>query len=155
METYKLMLLSMSFTLFTLYNLYIILSYGWRKSISDSYYADDQSNLFYFFLFFSGVPLMFVAQTFLMTLAVTFMVVVGAAPAFRREMEKTLHFIAAIGAIVFSILALYIEMGQVVVPSLIILFVAFSEIFKLKNKTYWQEMVAFYLSIVGIIIYLT
>lgn len=153
MENYKLFFLIFSWLTFQIYNAYIVHAYGMQKSFSDAYYADNKSPLFYIVLALTGIPLMFVAQTFLMTVATTFMVVVGAAPGFKEPMEKEIHVVAAVGCISIGLLSLYLDFGQVVLPLIAVTFIVLTTMFKMPNKTYWNEVVAYFIIVAGILVH--
>jgi hypothetical protein len=125
---------------------------GVLPSISDSWYElpKGRKALFTFFIWglafttcFYGTPLFFFSGALL--------AFVGAATAFREKLTSTVHVIGAMGGILISLLELALN-GVWIPAAITISFAALAKILKLKNATWWVEIVAFLSICYGVLI---
>lgn len=153
MENYKLISFILSGAVFTIYWLYIYYRYGIQKSISDSYYKlKDKGYLFTLVLWSFSIPIMIIGETGLMFFAGAFICFTGAAADFKKKMTDTVHYVGAVGGILFGLLSLSVNFGQNEIAALTIVGMALLTLFKVSNKTWWVETVAFLGIYLGLLI---
>lgn len=143
----------LSFFIFTLYVIYVWINYGILKSISDSYYHIKHKSLFTLSLWGFSVFALASVQNVWLFLSVIGICFVGAAPKFRMKFEGDVHYVAAMSGILFGGIALislgFWYLSLLMITGIIILH------FTVSNKTWWQEILAFYIIILGLFIYNT
>jgi len=96
-------------SVFVLYNLFILLKYGWLNSISASYYSLPVKYNWLFLTFCWGyaIPAIFLATDGFMFFACGLIMFVGIASAFRLDsFTATMHQYSALGAVILSQLSL-------------------------------------------------
>lgn len=140
---------------FTFYILYIWTRYGVQKSISDSWYTVDDGKKWMFTVvlcFAVGILHLFnAAINSLFFFSGTFLCFTGVATAFKdKGITNIVHFTGAFGAIVFSLIALC-ALGIWWTLALNILSVII--LYKVRNKVWWMEIVAFYSIMLGMLQY--
>lgn len=145
-------LILISGLIFNSYIVWIWSKYGVISSISDSYYYTDKPALFAFFIWGSAIPLMIVADTFLMQLAGGLLCFVGAAPAFREETEGKVHVFGALGGYILGAISLTVDFGLWYLSAIMVAFYFISKWLKLENQAWWVEILGFILIIIGLII---
>ena len=132
-----------SLAIFTLYVGGVWIKYGVRKSISDSYYFIKHKPLFTLALWGFSIFAIFSLPNIWMMLACAGIGFVGAAPDFRIKMQGDVHYIAAVSGIFFGAIALW-SIGYWYLTALMAIGILILE-FYAKNKTWWQEVLAFYM----------
>jgi surface polysaccharide O-acyltransferase-like enzyme len=147
-------LLSWIVLLFISYVSFILLKYGILDSISESYYKEDKHSKFLFsaFIFGLSIPFMIIGGTTLMILAGLFLSFAGIARAYKEEFAGTVHIIGATGGISLGYASMWIDFHLWYLPIIMGLFALLSTLFKLKYHTWWIEILAFILVIIGLII---
>lgn len=131
---------------FISYVSFIWIKYGVQSSISDSYYRlpGKQKILFTLFCWLFAYPMIIMAQNGLMYVAATFIMIVGASPAFKRdELVKFLHMFGAYGGVGFGIASVWVNYYLWYVSILFLFVAALLLIFKVKDKIWWTEIIAF------------
>lgn len=150
---------------FSLYVIWIVLKFGVQPSISDSFYALQNKYgkgslmpwLFWLFLINVAWPIFplmhFNGFSFF---AMAGIILVGAAARFKEGREtETPHIIGATGGIALAFIAIgFVFKGWAWswLPSYFII-VGLLKMFKIKNYTWWIEVVAFLLIILALFIY--
>ena len=145
-----------SLVIFTSYIVFIAVKFGILKSVSASYYAmkerygkNTADIVFAFVLWGFAVPVMIAGNSIFFFLAGSAICFVGAAPDYQIKNEGDVHYIAAVTGIVFSAIAIALTplwWLSVVMVGIII------GINWIKNHTYWQELIAFYIVILYLFI---
>ena len=133
-------------TVFVSYVTFIWIKYGVQKSISDSYYRlpTRKQFLFVFFCWGFAIPAMILGNCALMFLAGVFICFVGAAAAFKGDkMTEWVHVVGAYGGVLLSQLAIWIIYDMWYITVLFIVLSGLLYILKVKNKTWWVEIIAF------------
>lgn len=138
---------------FVSYVSFIWIKYGVQRSISDSYYRlpKNINFLFTFFCWGFAFPTIIIGvdltDNFLMFLAGVGICFVGAAAAFKQELTKTVHIVGAYGGVLFSQLSITFDFHlyyiNIIFFALAILFEALGYFKIMKNKIWWQEILAF------------
>ena len=148
----NLILLITSSLIFISYISFIVSKYGVIPSISESYYRLPYSLKILFTLFIWGlaVPIMIVASTPLMLLACGFICVVGVTQTFKLKLVGAIHSLAAIIGIGIGVLSLFFEFRTPLTAIAIIIGIALLNIFKVNNKTWWSEIIAFTLILLSL-----
>lgn len=140
--TTNLILLAFSFTIFSGSLLY----YGILPSYSSAYYAKGKPALFTLALWLSIIPLSIVGDSALMFFAAAGICFVGAAPDYRiGNMELRVHLAGAYLGILFGLLAIAIDFNLWVVSVLAAIVISGMKLLKVRNNTYWIEILAYYL----------
>lgn len=147
MKIYLLVWLILSFTT---YIAVIVKKYGVLKSISDSYYVMKYKHVFTFFIWNIGLSFIFLGETGWMFGAGGFLCFVGTAPMFKEEFEGKVHSIGAIGGIALGFVSLLINFHQIYPLVFMVAGIGLMKIFKIKNQTWWIEILAFVIMIVGL-----
>ena len=146
METklYALMLL-----VFISYVSFIIMRYGVQRSISDSFYRLPKKVNWLFVAFCWGFafPAMIIGtlqtQNGLMFFAASGIMFVGAAAAFKQKLTKTVHFTGAYGGVALSQISIVYDYKMWYVTVAFVVLALILELLKVKNKIWWQEILAF------------
>lgn len=143
-------LLGIAFVIFIRYVQTIWEVYGVQKSISESYYRlleEDNKYLKYLFTFFCwgfAYPILIVAHTPLMYIATSLIMLVGASPAFKQDkLVKSLHMIGAYGGVGIAMISIWIDFYMWYLTIAFIVIAGNLFIFKVKNKIWWIEIIAF------------
>lgn len=157
MELYEYILLGYSLLAFISYVAFIWIKFGVLSAISDSYYqlTNASKPMFTFFIWSVALPMIIVGvvDTPLMFFAGAFLSFVGAAPAFKEEMEGKVHCVGAVGGIGFGFLAMLLFYQSYIIVLLILGFVAYASLKKIKNYLWWIEVVSFISIYLSLIIY--
>jgi hypothetical protein len=142
-------LLLISLLIFTAYNLYVYSLVGILKSVSASYYFIKSKPLFTFVLWGFALPVIIAGDSVWFFLAGAGICFVGAAPNYKMKLEGDVHYAAALSGIVFGLIGL-VDKGlwYVALPTALLI-VAINWI---KNHTYWQELIAFYVIVITLLI---
>jgi len=130
---------------------YIWNQFGILPSISDSYYhlPKNQKILFTFFCWGFAFPVIIIGNSALMFLAGSAITFVGAAPAFKETLTKTVHFVGALIGILAAQLSIFFDYKLLYVNIIFILISLMFLIFKkLKSHRVWWIEIAAFLSIV-------
>ena len=145
------------FVIFTSYILYVYYRFGVLNSISESWYklqTIKQSYLFTLFCFGIGFLMLFNGSDqspfyFLSGAGLGF---TGAAAAFKSKGAYTdiIHMVGAAFAILFGSIGLWYEFG-IYIPFVIILLTGIlTYLIKIKNSTWWFEIISFAILIIGV-----
>lgn len=158
MKTYQIILMLISFLIFNGYLLLVYWKVGIQKDVSTSFYALEKRFknwkwIFTFAIWGSMFPIAIVGVeiTPFFWWAAAFIMFVGAAPAFKQKLTRTVHLIGAIGGIAFSVLAFIVTSPWLAVLCLL----APMGIIKAKNynnNTWWIETIAYNGSWIGLLI---
>jgi hypothetical protein len=139
----------------TLYLGLIIKRYGILPSISDSWYSLPQRENFLFTLFTwgLGIPMLFYGNVwfFLSGSGLSF---VGAATQFKSMIgiTKEVHYAGALVGILGALIGIWVQWDNLL-PLLWFLFLALSiQVSYMKNKIWWQEIVAIVLILWGLLV---
>jgi hypothetical protein len=142
----NLLLLLLSFIIFVGYLIYVYNTVGILKSVSDSYYKVKQPILFILTMMLFPIPMMIVGSTPLMFFSGAFICFVGAAPGITRlEMEERVHVIGATGGIILGTASIWIDLHlwYFAIANALFAIYCSSKFNKIKNHTWWVEIVAF------------
>lgn len=162
MIEYKLFLLIYTIITFISYLTYVKIKYGILESISASYYKLKYKSLFTLFIWSVSIPCIIIGETPLMFFAGALLSFVGAAPAFRRDMEHDVHMAGAIGGIVLGFTSLLLDFQEYWLIAIMVLFTLYALPKRLPKKydkewlngipnhTWWIEVMAFVLIIFGL-----
>lgn len=154
MEHYKLIALLFSIVAFSSYVIYIYQEYDILPSISDSFYhlPDKLKVLFTLALWSFAIPVIFISQSNLMTIAGFSIMCVGVTPHFKNKLEGDFHVVFATGGILAGFLSLWLEHNLILPGILFLTVTGILTILKVKNKTWWIEISAFGLIVLGLFI---
>jgi hypothetical protein len=153
MEKYKLFSFVLSGSVFLMYWLYIYLRYGIQKSISDSYYnLGNKGFIFTLTLWGFSLPLIIVGESGLMFFAGAFICFTGAAADFKKKITNTVHFVGAVGGIIFGLLSLILDFGQTVMAIATVSMSCTILFFNVNNKIWWIETLTFVGIYIGMLI---
>ena len=151
MET---ILLSISTGIFVAYVIFVMIKFGIQKSISESYYRFPNSMRFIFTLALWGfaIPIIMlggISESVLLFLAGGFIVLVGAAPAFKGLlMEYKAHMLGAYTGILLGLTSLIVDFGSWEIVAIAVVLAILLKIFS-KNYIWWIEILAFFTILVG------
>ncbi len=122
----------------------IVFRYGVLSSISDSWYKLPTKDRWMFPVFLWGlsIPIMIAFQKPLIILGCLCICMVGIYPWFKLKIESSLHSIFAYSGIALNSLSAIIDYHQYIYIIVLVIFEILLELFKAKNKTWWQEVVA-------------
>ena len=150
--TYEYILMLISLVLFDGYLIYVVTKYGISRSISRTYYYLNKTDRWVFIAVQIGfsVPLILTFESHLLTMGATF-ICFSALAADTRTHETTMkiHTIGATGGIILG-MATMLEFGFWWIPAL---FFPVAFIFmktRIKNHTWWIEVIAYHLVILGL-----
>ena len=145
-----------SFIIFIGYILFILFRFGLLPSISQSYYALEGEKkglgvvfyLVFMTMIFTLIPYWLEITSentqFIAFLSAAGLGFVGAAPAFKLDLEGKVHVISAKACAVFSVLWIVFNSTlPIIIVTLSLYPIAFMLIRLLGNKTYFLEMAAF------------
>jgi hypothetical protein len=153
-------------SLFFSYLIYIVRKYGILKSISQSYYELDQNDrwAFSFVMTIIGFCGFKISDTLLMNISGLLIILVGVFARFRDKITDYVH----VGCAVLGILSAFLSLGLdysawwylCIFIANLILFVGltllskvskkFIDIWDYNNLTWWIEIIAFCLIIIGL-----
>lgn len=139
----NLLLLTISATVFTTYVAVIWIKYGVLESISDSYYYSGCKPWFTLAMFGTGIPISMMATDGILFFAGAGIVFVGAAPAFHQDMTRDVHFTGAVGGIILGMLSCYLDYDNWWVPVGFLVMTGFFVWFRIINRVWWIELLAF------------
>lgn len=131
------------------YVIYIIAKFGLLPSISESFYRFSDQNNFLFTLFCWGFALPAIVigtdltNNFLMFLAGSGIMFVGAAAAFKEKLTKPVHEISAYVGVILSQISIAYDFHMYYVN---FIFIGLSLIIAVglkRTKTFWIEILAF------------
>ena len=141
--------------LFIGYNSYVVVEYGFLSSISASAYKIQPKWLFTGFIWLMALELMFLGHTMLMYFAGAFIMCSGAAGwglSHDDVTEDDIHVIGATGGIILGFVSMILDFHFWELAALqgVFTIYASSKLSKIKNPTYWIEVLAFVLIMVGL-----
>lgn len=146
---YLLVLYAIMMTVFLSFIIGTIIAYGILPSISDSYYRLPKKWNFLFTIFTWGyaLPALIIGieltNNFLMFLAGAGICFVGAAAQFKQKLTTTVHVAGALIGITSSQLSIAIDFKMLYVNIIFIVLALLFKLLKIKNATYWIEILAF------------
>jgi len=147
----NIILLSTTTAVFFGYIALVWFKFGVLPSISDSYYYfKHRPGLFFFAMFGTGFPVIVLAETSLLFFSGCFIVLVGTAGAFHRELTGKVHVIGAVGSIVLGMVSLWVDYGYWYISVGFTLLMFLITFFRVNNHTWWIEILA-YVCIVGVL----
>ncbi len=126
----------------TAYLVYVVGKFGWKKSISHSFY--ETGWLFQSTLMAVAILTIIGTQRDWFVYSGVLLQGVGVFPDFKDKREAVLHSICAYGSGITALIGVFVEFS-IVLPFLVALLVVLARLFVKKNTTYWVEIVAFYL----------
>jgi len=152
MADYKFITLILSFIIFTSYVTYVTIKYGWLKSVSASYFYLKGKWLFTIILFAFSILLAIAGNTMLTVLAAAAICFSGAASNTKElEMTEKVHNICSTAGIVLGAAAL-VDFKLWYIALILTIFAILTMKYKMKNHTFWIEIVAYYLVWIGVLI---
>lgn len=134
---------------FLSYVIYIVIKFGILPSISQSFYELSQKNnfLFTFFCWGFALPAIIIGtdltNNFLMFLAGSGIMFVGAAAAFKEKLTKPVHEISAYAGVILSQLSIAYDFNMYYIN---FIFIGLSLIIAVglkRTRTFWIEILAF------------
>lgn len=140
--------------LFTSFIAYIVKKVGVLESISDSFYElKEQGSLFWVALSSMAFLLvLFDPQNPYTLISAAGLVFTCGSPYFKEAFpDKPIHFAGAVTAILSAFVNLYVTYGFWQPFALFVVGVGLIALFRVKNHTWWVEVWAFYLIIIGMI----
>jgi hypothetical protein len=146
---YLQILFTIMMTVFMSYIIGILLLYGVLPSVSDSYYHLPKKWNFLFTLFCWGfaIPTLIIGvdltDNFLMFLAGGGICFVGAAAAFREKLTEQVHVGGALVGIISSQLSIAFDFKMFYINIIFLVLAGLIKLLKIKNNTYWIELLAF------------
>ena len=146
----NLILLLVSLIIFVGYVSYVWISVGVLNSVSDSVHRVKYTIFFILTMMLMPIPLMIVGSTPLMFFAGAFICFVGAAPCIiQTDMEEKIHVIGATGGIILGTASIWIDLHlwYLSIGMMVFALYSCSKWNKIKNHTWWIEIVAFVLMI--------
>jgi hypothetical protein len=152
MDTLNIVLLSYVIVVFLSYVIGIWSKFGILNSISESAYHIKNKALFTLFIWSVSIPIMIVGSTGLMFMAGALLAFVGASPMFKEDMEGKVHVVGATGGIMLGFAGMILNFGLWPLAVIQGAFTLGAILFKLKNHTWWIEVLAFILIIAGLVI---
>ena len=136
---------------FLTYNLYVYRKCGILKSISASYYKVHPV-IFTAFIASVSVLMVLATQKPIMFCAGGLLGLVAMAPAFLRDDMERVHIFGAISGITLGFASIAFEFHIWEIPILMVIFTGMFMLYNASNKTYWNEVTAFLLIFVGVLI---
>lgn len=131
----------LALAILTLYLVYVVGRYGWKQSISASFY--ETGWLFQSTLMAVAILVIVGTQSNLFVIAGVLLQAVGVYPNFKDKREAILHSIGAYGSGLFSLIGIYIYYNQTLAIGIAIL-TLLARLFVKKNTTYWVEVILFF-----------
>jgi hypothetical protein len=130
---------------FVSYVSFIFIKYGAQSSISYSYYVLPKKIqvLFTLFCWCFAIPAMIVASTPLMFFAGAGITFLGVAAAFKEEFTYKVHIVGAYGSVILSQLSTIINFHMWPISVVFFTITLLLFLFKVKNKIWWTEILAF------------
>lgn len=145
--------LIIQFLIFWIYVIFVWISNKKAlPSISDSWYFFPKKHKRLFMVFILGIAVpMFFQETGLFFFSGAFLCFTGAAPEFKERMINTVHGVGAVGGIGFAAVALLTEgiWFPIAIGALISVALRYA---KIKNETWWIEIVWFSLLWAGLVV---
>lgn len=120
--------------------IYIYRKHGVLPSISDSYYAFRQNWFFTIYMCLCGAPLIPSGNGWYF-FAGAFLCFVGIAANFKEKLPGRVHVYAVAGAIFCGLGGLAVD--QIYFPLVIVVLSGLLHVFKVKNATWWVEIICF------------
>lgn len=136
-------LLIASLAVFVIYLVTMYLLHGMTKSVSATYYELRYKWVFTMVLWGFSIPLIIAAAEPLIFLAGAAICFVGAAPGVEKKMERRWHVRSSYIGIIVGLVALWVHYGFWEPMAIQAAFTIPAKFGKLKNHTYWIEVLAF------------
>ena len=145
--------LILSMAIFMAYNTFIFFRYGQQRSISDSWYRLTTGDKWMFCIATWGyvLPLFMIVftndcpdwQRYIFFVATVLLIMVGIFPDFKVKTEKPWHTIGAEGGILMAMLwGLFAGLWFIPIPFFLFTWLMVKN--KIRNHTYWIEIVAYF-----------
>ena len=144
-----------SVLIFLLGTITVINNYGIQSSLSASYYKLPANRQWLFTLWCMGyaMPFMFIPNIIFLKIAAMFIMIVGAAAAFRGDkLIEKVHMTSAALAVVFAHISMICEFSNWIVSLISIILAAYFYFFKNNTTGVWWAEVVTYVSIVTTLI---
>jgi len=140
--------LLLEIVLFTTYLLLIVRKYGVLGSISESYYTLPRNKNYLFTIFMMSIGIInILTGNIYLVLSGAGLAFTGVAAQYRNRITNAVHYIGAVIGYALGCLAIS--------PFFLVFIVILSAILKqtvIENKTWWTEVIAFYLIMIGLLI---
>jgi hypothetical protein len=150
----SLLILTTLLIIFTAFIVFIIRRVGVLPSISDSFYKlGKYGGLFWLVLAsMAGLMVLLDRQNPYLIISAAGLLFTCGSPYFEIEYpDKPVHFVGAATAILSAFVNLYVTYGFWQPFALFVVGVGLIALFRIKNHTWWVEVWAFYLIIIGMI----
>lgn len=134
----------------TAYLVYVVGKFGWKKSISHSFY--ETGWLFQSTLMAVAILTILGTQSDWFVYSGVLLQGVGVFPDFKDKREAVLHSICAYGSGLFSLIGIYIYYNQTLAIGIAIL-TLLARLFVKQNTVYWVEVVLFFSVLLTLTIY--
>ena len=143
-ENLTLWLISVISTL--LYIGWIYIKFGEQPSISDTVRLYKFKMLFWLFILIMGLPISILGGNLLMFLAFCLIMLVPTAWEFWKPRYEKIHVIGAVGGIGLMLVSLVVNFNAwyIVLSYMLIIMLINFKIIKLKNPTWWMELLAIF-----------
>jgi len=145
-----------SFLVFTAYLYFVYRKFGILTSISESFYYIKNRPLFLAWSWLSAIPLLILAQQekyYFLIAAGTCLVIVGFVSDARwTKAVGFVHGLFAKLAVVFAFASFIFDLGLWWYAILVFVAMAIMYFKKIKNDTYWIEVLAYYAIIIALLI---
>lgn len=138
-----------SLIIFTAYVVGVWITFGVLKSISDSYYHIKNKWLFTIALQGFAIPVILAGENIWLFFAGAGICLVGVASQFKLKQEGNIHYIAAVLGIIFGTIWLFVSGLWYLGIALIVLIILLRFV---KNYTWWQEIAAYYIILLGLLL---
>jgi hypothetical protein len=155
MKTLNIALLIFTVASFAAFCLFVVLKYGIQSSISASIHVltgPFEKSLYSWFMLAVAIPMMIISGTALGWWAGALLAIDFAAVAGGDKFQNFLHCFGAEAGMTLGMLMLWVDFGlwYIVVPAgLIVLYMQWQ---KVKNRTWWTEVVVFAAAVIGLLI---
>lgn len=141
--------------IFTSYIAFIVRRVGVLESVSDSFdKLGKYGGLFWVVLIsMAGLMVLLDKQNPYLIVSAAGLIFTCGSPYFQIEFpDKPIHFAGAVTAILSAFVNLYVTYGLWQPFALFIIGVGLIALFRIRNHTWWVELLAFYLIIVGMLV---
>ena len=150
-------MLNLTIILFSAYVVYITARYGWLPSISHSFLVKKEGWVFVAWCLTIGVMLFIsLVETSEIVAFVAFgFIVVGANPQIDSPFQKKIHYWGALYIILGGCAMVLVDVNPWLGAGITVaigLFALLSHLFRLPNKIFWIEIVAFLLIIIPFVL---
>ena len=144
------------FIVFYIFFFYVKKNFGILESISDSFYELEKQkrNKGWWFLAFAwglGFPMfVFWHISLWFTIPIFCVLLLGAAPQFKRKLTNTVHVFGALGSLASGLILIGILFGNWWCLGAVLLAIGLLKVLRVPNFTTWSETVAFLGTCIGL-----